>query len=183
MSQRISLRAALLAVVVCAGLGGCVERRYLIMTDQPGATVFENGKAVGVTPLDRPFTYYGIYRFSLEKDGFQRLVVDERIKTPWYEYFPVDFISENLIPWTIRDVRQINYSLTPQLIVPAEVVLERGGQLREKGKSIGTQPVAPGQPVVPMQPLPGQPVVTPSSPTMGADTTAAPTPKLMPPAQ
>lgn len=148
-------------LLLLAVAAGCVERRMVITTEPPGAVVYdESYRPLGATPVDRPFTYYGKYRFTVVKDGYETLVVEECVQPPWYEYFPLDFVSENLIPWTIRDVRRFHYRLLPAQVVPAEQTLQQGMQLRERGKTIGvplpvpdvvTPPVAvPGPPPAPV---------------------------------
>src|SRR5438046_8549070 len=94
----------LVAAVLLGGLPGCVERRYVIESDPPGALVLVNGQPIGTTPVDGYFVYYGNYNFTLIKDGFQTKQVSQRIASPWYEYTPLDFISENLYPGKLEDV-------------------------------------------------------------------------------
>src|SRR5690242_18480040 len=92
----------LLTVALGAGLlAGCVERRYVVTTDPPGAVVLRNYQNIGASPADDHFVYYGNYHFTIIKDGYATLQVDQKIPTPWYEYFPLDFISEALVPWQI----------------------------------------------------------------------------------
>src|SRR5438874_7158592 len=77
-------------------VAGCVERRFIITTEPFGAIVYdEKGMPTGASPADRQFTYYGKYRFTLVRDGYQTMVVEENVKAPWFEYFPLDFIAEN----------------------------------------------------------------------------------------
>src|SRR5947209_14074171 len=73
-------------------LTGCVERRYVITSDPPGAVVLRNGQPIGATPVDDYFVYYGKYNFTLIKEGYETLPVVQNIPTPWYESFGVDFI-------------------------------------------------------------------------------------------
>src|SRR3954470_21547928 len=101
-------------VLALAGLSGCVERRMVIISDPYGAIVYdEKNHSIGAAPVDHPFTYYGTYRFRLVKDSYETLVIEEKIRAPWYEWPGLDFISENLIPFTIRDVRYIRPTLQP----------------------------------------------------------------------
>src|SRR4051812_28599535 len=93
----------------CALLSGCVYRQFTVTTSPPGAIVQVNGKTVGPTPVDVPFTHYGTYRLTIFREGFQTLVVDQPVPAPWYEWFPLEFISEELIPWTIQDKRQYHF--------------------------------------------------------------------------
>src|SRR5438105_15783455 len=106
-----------LALTACAaGFTGCVERRYIIYTDPPGAMVLRNGQTLGATPVDDHFVYYGKYKFTIFADGYETLQVDQDIASPWYEYPGIDFFSENLIPWTIRHRRVFQYHLQPRRI-------------------------------------------------------------------
>jgi hypothetical protein len=128
---------ALLGVAASALLlAGCVEQRYVVTTDPPGAVVFRNGQPLGQSPVDDHFVYYGSYHFSIVLDGYETLQVDQDITTPWYEYFPLDFFSENVIPWIIRDVRRFHYKLEPRRMVNTEELLKQADNLRNRGISI-----------------------------------------------
>ena len=61
------------------------------------------------------------------------------MRSPWYELPGLDFISENLVPWTIRDVRVFRYVLQPATIVPPEQLLQNGQNLRDYAGRIGVQ--------------------------------------------
>lgn len=128
-----------------------------IVTDPPGAAVIVNGKEVGAAPVDVPsklFTYYGDYDITLLRDGYEPALIRQSVPAPWYQCFPLDFVSENLIPWHIHDRRVFTYQLQPALVVPAENLLERATLQRERARMIVPAPspdaVAPG----PDQPLP-----------------------------
>ena len=131
----------MLGAAVCAGgLTGCVERRYVIYSDPPGAVVVRNGQTIGWAPVDDHFVYYGKYNFTLAKEGYETLTVEQEIPTPWYEYFPLDFISENLIPWQIEDRREFHYSLQPRRLVNTDELLQDAQNLRNRGLSVGPPP-------------------------------------------
>jgi PEGA domain len=131
---------------------GCVERRMVIATDPYGAVVnSENDIPIGATPVDHPFTYYGVYQFRLSKDGYETLVVQEKVRAPWYELPGLDFISENLIPWTIHDRRVFRYPLKPLQVMPPELLLQQAENLRIYGQGIGE----------PAPPLPDRPALMP----------------------
>jgi hypothetical protein len=49
----------------------------------------------------------------------------------------MDFISENLIPWTIHDVRRFTYVLQPTQVRTPEQVLREAQLLRTYGAAIG----------------------------------------------
>ncbi len=129
-------------VLVLATLGGCVERRFVVTSDPPGAVVFRNHNPIGNTPADDHFLYYGNYHFTLVKDGYQTLQVDQEVPAPWYQYFLIDFVAENLVPWPIHDIRRFHYKLEPLQMPNPEEVLNRGEGIRSRGKAIGA-PAAP----------------------------------------
>ncbi len=138
----------LLALATLSALTGCVERRMVIIADPypaaAGAIVYdEKNQPLSGSPADKPFTYYGKYNFRIVKDGFETLDVEQRVRAPWYELPGLDFISENLIPWTIRDVRYFRYTLTPSQVRVPEDLLREGEQLRAYGKTIGTPAIDP----------------------------------------
>ena len=93
--------------------------------------------------MDDHFVYYGNYHYTLIKEGYETLQVDQEIPTPWYEYFPLDFVSENLVPWPIQDVRRFHYTLQPRQAVRADQLLNDAQNLRNRGQSLGTPAVAP----------------------------------------
>lgn len=143
----MSRLAKLVGVAVfAAALTGCVERRYVITSDPPGAVVTRNGQPLGATPVDDHFVYYGKYNFTLIAEGHETLHVEQDITTPWYEVFPLDFFSENLIPWPITDVRRFHYRLEPRRQVQTDQLLNEANALRNRGRSVETPVPLPPQP-------------------------------------
>lgn len=127
-----------LLVASLLALTGCVERRMVLTTEPFGAVVYdERNHPVGATPADRPFTYYGKYRFTAVKDGYQTMVQDVKVEAPWYQWPGLDFISENLIPWTVRDIRRIHFQMQPARDVAPETVLQEAQPLAERGRATG----------------------------------------------
>jgi hypothetical protein len=176
MKRSVGLGLILLAVIPSMG---CVTRRYVINSDPPGAMVYRNGQPIGATPVEEYFIYYGKYHFTLVKEGYEPLEVDQPISTPWYQIPGVDFISDHLVPFKIRDVRTFCYTLQPLQTVRHDDVLNRARELRSRGQSLGTPrldvplpsppgsgPVVPGTaPVVPPPPPPGAPAPPAAFPT------------------
>ena len=104
--------AAVAAIaVVLAALSGCVERRFVVNSDPPGALVLKNGTPIGYAPSDDHFVYYGNYHFTLVKPGYATPRSIKRLRRGMR--FRADLISENLWPWHIEDVRQFTYKLQP----------------------------------------------------------------------
>lgn len=117
---------------------GCVERRFVVTTDPFGAVVYDhNDQPISAAPADKSFQYYGNYRFKLVKDGYRTKIVEEKIQAPWYQWPGLDFVSENLIPWTIRDIRRLHYTLEPLAPESPEKVRADGEALRQRGQSVG----------------------------------------------
>jgi hypothetical protein len=153
--------AWLWGLTIYAGIAaGCVERRFVIETDQPGTVVLVNDVQLGgQTPVDSPFIYYGKYRFTLIKDGFQTQQVMQDIKPPWFEYTGIDFFSENLWPWLIHDTRRFYYQMSPIVTPNIDETGTRATQLRNRAKAIGAPAPAEGAPAEGPPPLP--PTITP----------------------
>jgi len=178
-------RIMLLAVAVVALGGGCVQRRMTIRSSPPGAAVYVDDYQIGTTPVSHDFVYYGTRKIRLVKDGYETLTVRQPIPAPWYEYFPLDFVSENLIPWEIRDERVIDLPLAPAAAVAAEEVVARAEQVRlASGPSaVGAAPAAIVQPqpvpVPGFQPSPAAPAQGPFLPPPAPGMTMP----LPPPAQ
>jgi hypothetical protein len=128
-------------------LTGCVERRFVIESLPPSVQVLHNGQDIGHTVVDEPFVYYGYHEFTLIKDGYETLHVKEKVRPPWYEYPGLDFIFENLIPYTFHDIRRLQYQMQPLRPVPPELVLPRALQLQEQGRQIGDAPPVPPESV------------------------------------
>jgi hypothetical protein len=129
----------LLASAVIALSSGCVTRRYLITSDPPGAIVYMDGQPLGPTPLERPFVYYGKYRFRLVKDGYEIADVEQELVPPYYQWVGADFFFENLFPWTLRDLQPLHVQMvkSPETTLPLDV--ERALELRSRGQQL--QPV------------------------------------------
>jgi PEGA domain len=107
------LISIVVAVVCLVLLPGCVERRFRVESNPPGAMVFVNNVPHGPTPVDVPFVYYGVYNITLIKDGYDTQTFKQRVVAPWYAYPPVDFVAESIWPMQITDLRDLYYELTP----------------------------------------------------------------------
>jgi hypothetical protein len=125
------------ALIGVALLTGCVDRRFVIETDPPGAVVLRNGKTLGgPTPADDQFDFYGIYHFTIFKDGYETLQADQNVPAPWYEYIGLDFFSENLWPWTVHDVRRLRFQLQPLQLPNVQQIGAQGQALRMRAAAI-----------------------------------------------
>jgi len=129
-------RALLLAGLAAAALSqaGCVERLLAIQSDPPGAVAYLDGEKVGTTPCEVPYTWYGTRLLVLELRGFNLVRREVVLNPPWWQIIPMDFITDILIPITIRDRLSVTYTLDPAPASPEEVdaVLERAAELRKR---------------------------------------------------
>ena len=149
------LARAVVALLVCVLLGGCVRRRMTIRSNPPGALVYIDDYEIGTTPISTNFTYYGDRKIRLVKDGFETLTVLQPVPPPWYQYPVIDFFAENVVPGEIRDTRVLDFQMTPQMMVPAEQLLFRAEDLRRGGYPAGF--AAPSQPTTAVRINSGQP--------------------------
>lgn len=129
--RRIFLLGAALAALSQAG---CVERLLAIQSDPPGAAAYLDGEKVGTTPCEVPYTWYGTRLLVLELRGFNLVRQEVVLNAPWWQLVPIDFITDVLIPMTIRDRMSVSYTLDPAPASPEEVdtVLERADELRKR---------------------------------------------------
>ena len=91
-----------MAFLLCTA--GCVERRFVITTDPPNAIVEVNDK---VRTLPRRICNSPTMRninLLPRRKASKSWIRTSRSSAPWYEWVGLDFISEIVIPWTIRDV-------------------------------------------------------------------------------
>ena len=101
-----------------------------IRSDPPGALVLVDGKEIGYSPAQTDFTYYGTREIMLVKDGFETVTTMQKVRTPWYQVFPLDFVSDNLLPFKVTNRHEFNYRMRPQEIPPTNELIERASGLR-----------------------------------------------------
>jgi hypothetical protein len=110
---------------------GCVQRRLQIRSQPEGALVSIDRQPIGATPVSVPFTYYGTREIQLEKDGYKSIRVEENIRPPWYERFPISFFSNHFAGRELRDERLFDFELTPKQPVNENQLFERANDLRQ----------------------------------------------------
>jgi hypothetical protein len=128
------LLALLVGVILCSNLTGCVWRRMTVRSDPPGALVMVDGDEVGYTPCSVPFVYYGTREITLVKPGYETLTTMQKVQTPWYQYFPIEFVTDTLSPTKITDRHVFNYQLQPQAVVPTNELYDRARSLRSESQ-------------------------------------------------
>ena len=116
--QRLTRIVCCLWLVACCC--GCVHRSLTIRTEPSGAQVYVNDALKGHSPVTYDFVWYGWYRVTLRKDGYQRLDDRQELRSPPYLWIPFDLAAE-LLPLPIRDARTWSYTLTPAPTLPTPV--------------------------------------------------------------
>jgi hypothetical protein len=158
--------------LACFWQTGCVRRRMTIRSNPPGAQVYVDDYPIGNTPVSAPFTFYGTRDIRLVRDGYETLDVKQRFPAPWYQFTPIDLVTDNLWPWEIRDERVVDLQMVPQKIVPTDELLGRAENLR-RGTQVGYISPLPNAPPVPSSPPAAPPASQPLQPQ--------PTPNGLPP--
>ena len=131
MRWRIRLAVASFGTLLfVASTTGCVRRRMTVRTNPPGALISVDNQIIGTSPAATSFTYYGTREIRIERDGYRTETIRRKLNPPWYEYPPLDFITETLWPFEVRDERVIDVELVPKHIDPLETVVSRADQLR-----------------------------------------------------
>jgi hypothetical protein len=125
---------------------GCVRRRLTVRSNPTGALVYIDDQEIGKTPVSTSFTYYGTRKIRLVRDGYETLTVMQKVRPPWYQLPPLDFLSENLYPGELRDERWVEFDLQPQRTVPRSELLDRANQLRTSSQVGYNEPVPVGIP-------------------------------------
>jgi len=128
--RSIRLLLPMIALVFCVVLTGCIRKRMTVRSNPPGAMAYIDKQPIGLTPVSTSFTYYGTRNFELVRDGYRPERFLRKIGLPWYAIPPLDFFSETLWPFEMRDERIIDVQLTPAPVVSTEALIEGGEQLR-----------------------------------------------------
>ncbi|NDC63853.1 MAG: PEGA domain-containing protein [Planctomycetia bacterium] len=168
-SSRGSARLAAACLCLLAASTGCVQRRMTIRSNPPGALVYVDDYQIGTTPVSTDFIYYGTRKIRLVKDGFETLTLRQPFPLPWYEIFPLDFVTENLWPGEIRDERVVDLAMVPAASVPPEMVVARA-EPQPQPRVVVPQPIPAPRPLALPAPLPQPSALQPplqNAPTQG----------------
>jgi hypothetical protein len=115
-------------------LGGCTDRFINLRTEPPDAVVFLDGKVVGRTPCEIPFTWYGDRELVLQKDGFRTKSQILKISAPWWQWPIFDILTDVVLPFRFTDRHEFAIALDPRSQDPkeAEEVRKRAEELRRR---------------------------------------------------
>jgi hypothetical protein len=113
-------------------LTGCVERKLTINTEPQGAIVALNDEEIGISPVTVSFEWYGDYDVRISKEGFQTLKTHHKLKGPWYDRFPFDFLANCLYPKRIVNSYEWTFTLAPQTQPNREELIEDALKLKKQ---------------------------------------------------
>ena len=164
---------------------GCVRRRLTVRTNPPGALVYVDHQLVGPSPASTSFVYYGTRHIEVVGDGYRTEKVLRTFYPKWYQIPPLDFVSETLWPWELRDQRVVDITMLAQPTVPSEELIARADEMRIQAANGIAVPLTrtqgpPDPPVPQVVPPPYVPPVSPSDPFVPGPV-APPPPPVRPP--
>ena len=122
------------AILACCLLTGCVERLFTVRSDPPGAIVRLDDEVVGTTPCEVEYVWYGTREISVELSGYRPVSRLVEFPSPWWQFFPLDFLTDVVLPFTITDRKNLRVSFepAPATIDEARGVLERAAEMRRR---------------------------------------------------
>ncbi|MFO0913238.1 MAG: PEGA domain-containing protein [Pirellulales bacterium] len=131
-SKGLNLRLGVIALALALPLSltGCVRRRMTVRSNPPGAALWVDNQFIGTTPVSTSFVYYGTRKLMLQKDGYETMTVYRKIRPPWYQVPPLDFVSENMWPSELRDERLLNFEMRVQPPTSLEETLNKAQEFR-----------------------------------------------------
>lgn len=114
----------------------CATRRILsVESEPPGAQVRLDDELIGRTPLEYDFEHYGGRRLTLYLGGYRTWSAPLELERPWHARFPIDLITEVLIPMGLTDRHHVSVELEPDLELAEELdfsaILEHAREVRE----------------------------------------------------
>ncbi|MBW8001986.1 MAG: PEGA domain-containing protein [Planctomycetes bacterium] len=132
------MRFRLFVLIVLLGgvvfLSGCVERNLTITTEPSGATVLLNDEEIGESPVTVSFNWYGDYKVTIRKEGYETLKTHRALKNPWYDHFPIDFFAHFLNRRRIVDSYAWDFTLEVKKYESREKLIDSAWRLRQQAK-------------------------------------------------
>ena len=149
------VRSILLSTALLATMAGCRGDRILKIDSIPqGAEVRLDDELVGLTPLEVDFEHYGQRRLGLYRVGYRTYSERLPVEAPWWARFPVDILTEVILPLGLDDVREVRVDLVADTGDEAERAIEEfrdHAQRARAGESLVGVPLAGAEdkPVLP----------------------------------
>ncbi|MCD4657798.1 MAG: hypothetical protein K8S87_09685, partial [Planctomycetes bacterium] len=78
-----------------------------------------------------PFVYYAKREIVVKKKDYESRLEYIQPTTPWYDYFPIDFFAEILLPYTIKTQFVYRFDLNKYDDIDAEDLYDKSDEMRE----------------------------------------------------
>ncbi len=131
MGKRNLFVLTIVGLIAAIIAGGCVERKLTINTEPQEAMVILNDEEIGNSPVTVSFEWYGDYNVRVSKEGFETLKTHRKLKAPWYDGFPFDFLTL-LNPERTVDEYEWTFDLEPKKEISREELIQNAGELKKK---------------------------------------------------
>jgi hypothetical protein len=128
---------------------GCVDRRFVVTTNVPGAAIEVDGQPLGPTPVDAAYVYTGKREFRATAPGYEPLNQLVKFEPKWWDYPGLDLFAEVLWPFRIEDVRRVHLDLQPVVPRSPEEIIVGAEALKVRGLALPPPSVPNEQPGVP----------------------------------
>jgi len=119
------------SLIVIILLTGCVERQLTINTEPQGALVLLNDEEIGESPVTVSFEWYGDYNVRISKEGYETLKTHRKLKAPWYDEFPFDFLAM-LNPKRTVDSYEWSFTLEERKQIDREQLIQNAEELKKQ---------------------------------------------------
>lgn len=125
-------RAAVSVGLVCASMGGCIERTIHITSEPVGAMVWVNDVEVGRTPVEVEYEWEGAYDVRVMLEGYEAVWEKRRVKGAAHDLPGVDLVA-TLAPGKFRSETRWHFELR-RASEEVDAALERAREMRERVK-------------------------------------------------
>ncbi len=136
----------ILCGTVCVG---CVDRRFVVTSNVPGAQISVDGEPLGSAPLDSQYVYTGKREFRANAPGYEPLVEMVKFEPRWFDYPGLDLFAEVFWPFRIEDVRRVHLSLEPAKPIPVDEIKANAENLRARAATLPPSTIPDFQPTPP----------------------------------
>ena len=131
MGKRNLFVLTIVGLIAAIIAGGCVERKLTINTEPQEAMVVLNDEEIGNSPVTVSFEWYGDYNVRVSKEGFETLKTHRKLKAPWYDGFPFDFLTL-LNPERTVDEYEWTFELEPKKEINRKELIHNAEELKKQ---------------------------------------------------
>jgi hypothetical protein len=119
---------------------GCMER-FMVIKTTSGANLWldsekvpENLRMKGAVrdEFKIPFDHYGTHIATIRAYAHNSRTEKVELSTPWYQYFPLDFFTDLIIPVTITNTHEFDFPLDKLTETDEGSLLKRAEEFRKK---------------------------------------------------